>query len=327
MYIIGIKENYTTILDYFAGSGTTGHAVINLNREDEGNRKFILVEMGEYFETVLKPRIQKVIYASQWKDGKPQELTVLIDKLKKEKSELNKELNSLMGFQSEEEYEFQKQRLKGEIQRVEEQIARTEEDGKIGNSFGSVSHCFKYFRLESYEDALNNLLVEDKSGELKFSSRDEREEYMLKYVLDLETKDSQSLLNLDGFTDPFSYSMDILENGALKKKNMDLVETFHYLLGVNVKRYHRREEVQTEKTSFLVQCVEGELRSGEKILIVWRTVPEDAVGANKQLKTYLEKKFTLKDFDKLYINGDSIIENAELLEEHFHKAMFDVRDV
>ncbi|HNO26636.1 MAG TPA: hypothetical protein PKK94_26890, partial [Leptospiraceae bacterium] len=193
--------------------------------------------------------------------------------------------------------------------------------------FGSVSHCFKYFRLESYEDALNNLSVEDKSGELKFSSRDEREEYMLKYVLDLETKDSQSLLNLDGFTDPFSYSMDILENGALKKKNMDLVETFHYLLGVNVKRYHRREEVQTEKTSFLVQCVEGELRSGEKILIVWRTVPEDAVGANKQLKTYLEKKFTLKDFDKLYINGDSIIENAELLEEHFHKAMFDVRDV
>lgn len=37
-----------TFLDYFAGSGTTGHAVINLNREDGGNRKYILVEMGEY---------------------------------------------------------------------------------------------------------------------------------------------------------------------------------------------------------------------------------------------------------------------------------------
>jgi adenine-specific DNA-methyltransferase len=59
------------ILDFFAGSGTTGHAVIDLNREDGGGRKYILVEMGEYFETVLKPRILKVIYSKDWKDGKP----------------------------------------------------------------------------------------------------------------------------------------------------------------------------------------------------------------------------------------------------------------
>ena len=59
------------ILDFFAGSGTTGHAVINLNREDGGRRKFILVEMGEYFDTVLLPRIAKVMYTPEWKDGKP----------------------------------------------------------------------------------------------------------------------------------------------------------------------------------------------------------------------------------------------------------------
>lgn len=60
------------VLDYFAGSGTTAHAVINLNREDNGNRKYILVEQGEYFDSVLKPRVQKVIFAKDWKDGKPQ---------------------------------------------------------------------------------------------------------------------------------------------------------------------------------------------------------------------------------------------------------------
>ena len=60
------------ILDYFAGSGTTAHAVINLNREDGGKRKYILVEQAEYFNTVLKPRVQKVIYSKEWKDGKPQ---------------------------------------------------------------------------------------------------------------------------------------------------------------------------------------------------------------------------------------------------------------
>jgi adenine-specific DNA-methyltransferase len=59
------------VLDYFAGSGTTGHAVINLNREDRGQHKFILVEMADYFDTVLLPRIQKVMYCPDWKDGRP----------------------------------------------------------------------------------------------------------------------------------------------------------------------------------------------------------------------------------------------------------------
>jgi adenine-specific DNA-methyltransferase len=69
--VTNLKEN-EFILDYFGGSGTTAHAVINLNREDEGNRRYILVEMGEYFDTVTKPRVQKVIYSDKWKDGKPQ---------------------------------------------------------------------------------------------------------------------------------------------------------------------------------------------------------------------------------------------------------------
>ena len=65
------NQTQSTVLDYFAGSGTTGHAVINLNREDGGERKFILVEMGEYFDTVLLPRIKKVTFSPEWKDGRP----------------------------------------------------------------------------------------------------------------------------------------------------------------------------------------------------------------------------------------------------------------
>ena len=67
-----VSSKTDLILDYFAGSGTTAHAVINLNREDGGKRKYILVEQAEYFNTVLKPRVQKVIYSKEWKDGKPQ---------------------------------------------------------------------------------------------------------------------------------------------------------------------------------------------------------------------------------------------------------------
>lgn len=71
-YIKITSKKDDCVLDYFAGSGTTAHAVINLNREDNGKRKYILVEQGEYFDTVLKPRVQKVIFSKEWKDGKPQ---------------------------------------------------------------------------------------------------------------------------------------------------------------------------------------------------------------------------------------------------------------
>ena len=67
----GGNEENAVIADYFAGSGTTGHAVINLNREDDGERKYILVEMGQYFDTILLPRLKKAVYSKDWKDGKP----------------------------------------------------------------------------------------------------------------------------------------------------------------------------------------------------------------------------------------------------------------
>lgn len=71
--LIGSNEN-SIVLDYFSGSGTTGHAIINLNKNEEwSNRKYILVEMGTYFHSVTKPRIQKVVYSQNWKDGKPQD--------------------------------------------------------------------------------------------------------------------------------------------------------------------------------------------------------------------------------------------------------------
>jgi len=72
-YILSINSIKSDIIfDFFAGSGTTAHAVLNLNKEDNGNRKYILVEMGDYFDTVTKPRIQKVMYSDKWKDGNPQ---------------------------------------------------------------------------------------------------------------------------------------------------------------------------------------------------------------------------------------------------------------
>jgi adenine-specific DNA-methyltransferase len=49
------------ILDSFAGSGTTAHAVLNLNKQDGGNRKFICIEMEDYAETITAERMKRVI--------------------------------------------------------------------------------------------------------------------------------------------------------------------------------------------------------------------------------------------------------------------------
>jgi len=62
------KED-SVILDFFGGSGTTAHAVLELNREG-ANRKFVLVEQGEHFYNVILPRIKKVAFSSEWKNGK-----------------------------------------------------------------------------------------------------------------------------------------------------------------------------------------------------------------------------------------------------------------
>jgi adenine-specific DNA-methyltransferase len=55
------KNKNSIVLDFHAGSGSTAHAVLELNREDGGNRKFVLVEQMDYINTATCPRVQKVI--------------------------------------------------------------------------------------------------------------------------------------------------------------------------------------------------------------------------------------------------------------------------
>lgn len=253
------------VLDFFAGSGTSGHAVINLNRQDKGVRKFALVEMGEYFNTVTKPRIQKVIYSADWKDGKPL--------------------------------------------------------GRNGSS-----HAFKYLRLESYEDALNNLELKRSAAQQSLLGNGGfSEEYLLHYMLDVESR--ESLLNLDMFKKPFGYTIKVTENNELKEQEVDLVETFNYLIGLVV------ESMQLIRGTVVVQ---GKNLQGDKILVIWRDV--EAMD-NKALNEFFEKlAINTKDaeFKRIYVNGDNNIENLRnedeqwkvmLIEEAFHKLMFDVKDV
>jgi len=317
----GLPDRNDTVLDYFAGSGTTGHAVINLNREDGGKRKYILVEMGDYFDTVLKPRIQKVVYSKDWKDGKP-----VVSKQSTVNSQQKNNGGSLVTGHC--------------------------------SPFNGISHMFKYIRLESYEDALANLrLKRTPQQELALQKSDSfRESYMLRYMLDVEAKGSPSLLDLDRFDDPFSYQLLVGTGsvGETKPVNVDLVETFNWLLGLKVNHMNAFYDKGQEAPSFRV--VEGTNPKGEKVLVIWRKVRDLAEKdpgkiekqrekANEALEAFFRKQqYNTMDmeFDVVYVNGDNNLMNipiapegegreprykVRLIEEEFKRLMFDVKDV
>jgi adenine-specific DNA-methyltransferase len=67
IYAVVQDDKEAIVLDYHAGSGTTGHAVLELNK-DGGNRKFILIEQMDYIQTITAPRIKEVLKRSKSKD-------------------------------------------------------------------------------------------------------------------------------------------------------------------------------------------------------------------------------------------------------------------
>jgi adenine-specific DNA-methyltransferase len=62
------------ILDSFAGSGTTAHAVLSLNHKDGGNRRFILVECEDYADTLTAERVRRVINGYEFQGSQRKEL-------------------------------------------------------------------------------------------------------------------------------------------------------------------------------------------------------------------------------------------------------------
>ncbi|SDK88556.1 adenine-specific DNA-methyltransferase [Pseudomonas delhiensis] len=238
-------DEQALVLDYFGGSGTTAHAVIELRREAraaglEPRLGFILVEQGEYFESVTKPRAIKAIYSAQWKDGEP----------------------------------------------------TAPQTG--------LSGCFKVLKLESYEDALNNIqlarppAVGDLFGFLPDHARDD---YLLRYMLNVESR--ASLLSIGDFRKPFDYAMDIAVDsaGAFERRPVDLVETFNYLLGLRVGQVDAQLERGFVK-------VTGTLPGGERCLVLWRDCEVLDYEGVSRLCEELAIDPADSRFDVIYLNGD-----------------------
>lgn len=92
-----LSDKDSIIMDYHAGSGTTGHAVLDLNKRDDGQRKFILCEQMDYADSITKNRLKKVIKENETESFVYMELTKLNEGLieKIENAKTNKELSKI----------------------------------------------------------------------------------------------------------------------------------------------------------------------------------------------------------------------------------------
>ena len=191
------------------------------------------------------------------------------------------------------------------------------------------SGMFKYIRLEQYEDSLNNLIIKERSSVFDDTSEGNvsgsfKESYMLGYMLDTETKGS--LFNLDWFINPFALSLKISRNNELLETRVDLVETFNFLIGLNIETIHWHQNDS-------ICVVEGSTRRDEsKALVIWRDCTRVD---NDQLNRFFEKmdySTLAHDYDVIYVNGDNKLPNMHrdddrwkvvLIEEEFKARMFE----
>lgn len=279
-----IKRLDSVVLDAFAGSGTTGEALIGMNKEDGGQRTAVLIEMGSQCDELIVPRMKKVAFSSDWQQGKPASFDT------------------------------------------------------------GISHCFKYLRLESYEDALGNItfsygknlppgvkVANNSQGSFRF------DKYLLEYMLDFETSGSETLLNTDKLVAPFDYKLEIREGDELKVKRVDLPETFNFLIGLRVRtrRVHWREVKKkgkaAEKIKYLVLRgrTNPHATGGEReVVVIWRTTEgwkKEDFSADREFIDGLE---LTKDADEVFYNDDSFLRhpNSKSLDPIFKRRMFNQPD-
>lgn len=246
-----------TVVDYFAGSGTTGHAVIHLNRQDGARRRFVLAEMGQYFSTVLLPRIKKIAFAPEWEATKPRRLP-------------------------------------------------TKEERERG------PRLIKCVLLESYDDSLASIAFDGKANQsaLRF------DDYVLNYMLEWESKECETFLNVEKLAEPFAYRLRVVRDGQPQDHAVDLPETFAFLLGL---RQQTRKVHGDGDRRYLVQ--RGTI-GHRNVAVIWRTIKGWSTGDFEKDRAFVEAQRLSEGADEVFVNGDSTIPGAKSLDPVFKARMF-----
>ncbi len=188
-----------------------------------------------------------------------------------------------------------------------------------------ISQCFKYIRLEQYEDTLNNLVMAQPAN--LFDTADDtafKESYMLGYMMDTETRGS--LFNVEWFVNPFAMTLKTTKDNELVETAVDMVETFNFLIGLRVETEHWHMDGN-------ICVVEGVThRTHETALVIWRNCEKVDNDALNRFFCKMDYSTLAHDFDVIYVNGDNTLPNLRrdddrwkvvLIEEEFKNRMFE----
>ncbi len=230
--------------------------------------------MADYFDTVLLPRLKKVTFSPEWKDGQPKR-------------------------------------------------AATPEEFERG------PRLMKVIRLESYEDALNNLSFDEEGGQMVLQFED----YLLQYMLRWETRRSETLLNVEKMSKPFDYTLHIHRDGETRVQKVDLPETFNYLIGLDVETrrvlpgnagvppaQHGGRDIRHPRGRYLVY--RGTTRDGQSVVVIWRETAGWTDEDYQRDRDFVAAQKLTEGADLIYVNGDSLIPGARALEGVFKARMF-----
>ena len=315
MKLSTVEPDDSCVVDFFAGSGTTGSAVLDSNRENDTRIQFVLVESGEHFETVLVPRIKKSAYASEWTDGRPAREGV--------------GGGVIIKYCYCESYEDSLANL--HVQRSDEMA-------------GLIAHSSSF--AEKY--LLQYMLSEESRGSASLLNVRDFED-PCGYHLHVQAPGSSEgrLIEID-LIETFNWLLGLRITGIAQPTSF--TAAFHRDSEGRLAIKGRIKEAPDGRWWF--RTVTGTTPDGKRALIIWRKRPGgDEPEGIEQDNAVLDAWFrtqgystTDNEFDIVWVNGDNNLANlrqdetpddglsetgwkVRIIEQDFHRLMFDTSDV
>ena len=187
------------------------------------------------------------------------------------------------------------------------------------NPYDGVSHSFKVLRLESYEDALDNIEFDSGAAPGTDLGIEFRRDYELRYALDWESRDSPTRLALEKLETPFDYSLTLRRETATVTIKPDVPETFAYLVGL-----HTRRRFWTQRDGHRYLIYTGTLHvDGTEAAVLWRDCRGWTQDEFQKEKDWWQAQHeTLAPgATRLYVNAACAIEGHLCLDLEFKRRM------
>ena len=135
-------------------------------------------------------------------------------------------------------------------------------------------------------------------------------------MLQWETRDSETFLNVEKLAAPFDYQLLITEDGQLRQQAVDLPETFNYLIGLHVRS---RKVYMNGERRYLVY--RGTVDTRETV-VIWRDTEGWGEAEYAQDREFVVEQTMVEGADEVFVNGDSTIPGASSLDPVFKARMF-----